>query len=198
MAKQEYPHPQDEFDVLGVDRAPQGVHRRPIPRWRLILPFVVVLILGPTLAYLGVSYLSGLGSDDGTTPPAVSAAPVATPDETPEPEPEPEPQPEPEPEPEPTPELDVRRETPLFVLNGAGVSGLAGTAAAALTGDGFTNVTASNYNRAQPTASTVYYNNAELADTARQVGQVLGVGPVVELASATSTIAVVLRGDFTP
>ncbi len=207
MAKRDYPYPEDEFDALGTDRVPQGVHRAPVPRWRALLPFIVVLILAPLLAYVGVTYLSNLGSPSSTTAPAASGEPTAAPEETAAPEDSaaseettaPEESESPTAEPEPTAEeATILRDTPVFVLNGAGVAGLAGTASEKLTADGFTDVTPDNYSSSAPTASTVYYNNADLADTAQQVASVLGIGQLVELASATDSIAVVLRGDYVP
>jgi hypothetical protein len=198
VAKRDYPYPEDEFDSLGADRVPQGVHRAPPSRWRTLLPFILVLILAPALAYLGVSYLSNQGSPASsstttpTAPESVAPEETATPEETAAPE-------ETEsPEPEPTPEANVIRDAQIFVLNGAGVAGLAGGAADKLTADGFTNVTPDDYGSRLPTVSTVYYNNADLADTAQQVGAVLGIAQLVELADATDSIAVVLRRDYEP
>lgn len=208
MAKQDYPFPEDEFDVLGADRVPRGVHRTPLPRWRSLLPFIVVLLLAPVLAYVGVSYLAGQGSSSADIVATASAEPTEpSAEETPEPEetaveetpveeaPTPEPTPEETPTPEPT---DLARDSAVFLLNGTGVTGLAAEAASLLEADGFSSVSASNYSRSAPSVSTVYYNNADLLPTAEQVGAVLGIGNLVELASATDSIAVVLRGDFQP
>lgn len=193
MAKQEYPYPEDEYDVQGAGRVPEGVHRAPVPRWRILLPFVIVLVLAPALAYAGVRYLS----DPGGPSPAVS--PTSTVTTAPaEPEPTPEETPSVEPTPEAPPEGDVRRDAAVFLLNGTTNTGLGSAASAALAEDGFTAVSTSGYSRPQPSGSTVYYNSAELADTAQRVATVLQIGQVVELASATDSIAVVLRSDFTP
>ena len=51
----------DEFDELGKRWVPQGAHRKPRPRWRVLLPYLIALLLAPVLAYLGVTYLTGLG-----------------------------------------------------------------------------------------------------------------------------------------
>lgn len=204
MAKQEYPYPDDEFDVLGADRTPQGVHRTPRPFWRYVLPFVVVLVLAPTLAYFGVGYLSGLGSGPATattTAPAAADADETEPpaDEPTEPADEVTPEPTETPTPTPTEEAPVvLRDTRIFVLNGSGSSGWGAGAADRLTADGFTSVVADDYSSRQPRASTVFYNNPELADTAIQVATVLGIGPLVEMASATDSVAVVLRSDYVP
>lgn len=202
MAKQDYPFPEDEFDVLGADRVPRGVHRTPQPRWRALLPFVVVLILAPMLAYLGVSYLANLGSSSSSSA-AATASPTPSEtvaEETPAAEETPtEETPTEEPVETPTPEpVDLQRDAAIFVLNGAGIDGLGADAVARLESDGFTTVSALNYSRSAPTASTVYYNNADLAATAGQVAEVLGVENVLELESATDSIAVVLREELQP
>lgn len=76
MSKQDYPYPEDEFDALGADRVPQGVHREPTPRWRQWLPYLLVLILVPLLTFVGVKYFA----DSGSAPP--SASPTAPADDT--------------------------------------------------------------------------------------------------------------------
>lgn len=201
MAKQDYPFPDDEFDLAGPDRSPQGVHRTPRPRWRTLLPFIVVILLAPALAYVGVSYLAGQGNQDGTGS-GVTAAPTDQPEVTPTPTvtqtpAEAEAEPVAEPTPEPTPEEPgIPRDVRVVVLNGTTRSGLAGSAAARLQEDGFTSTTLGNANSRVPTRSTVYYNNAALAESAQQVATVLGIGPIMELSSATTSIAVVLRSDY--
>lgn len=82
MSRQDYPYDEDEFDVLGADRTPQGVHRAPVPRWRQLLPFAIVIVVAPLLAWAGVSILSGdFGSEPDPTP-AVTATEDETDDET--------------------------------------------------------------------------------------------------------------------
>ncbi len=199
MAKKDYPFPDDEFDLAGPHRSPQSVHRTPRPRWRTLLPFVVALLLAPALAYAGVSYLAGQGSSGGTGS-GLTAAPTDQPETTPTPEvtqtPD-EAEPVAEPTPEPTPEeTGIPRDVRVILLNGTARSGLAGSAAARLQADGFTATTLGNANSRVPAKSTVYYNNAALAESAQQVATVLGIGPIMELSSATTSIAVVLRGDY--
>jgi hypothetical protein len=198
VSKPEYPYPEDEFDSLGADRTPSGVHRAPLPRWRALLPFIVALILAPTLAYLGVTYLSSAGSSTPAPTSAASEQPAPEETSTPEATETPAPAETAEPTPTPTPIGDVRLDTAVFVLNGTPTVGLGTTAAETLTTDGFTNVTADDYGNRLPTVSTVYYNNADLADTAVRVAEILGIDQLLELADATDTIAVVLRTDYAP
>ena len=200
MSKTEYPFPEDEFDAAGHGRVPEGVHRMPTPRWRALLPFLVVLLIAPALAYAGVSYLASLGSE--TVGPGVSPAPSSDvvgqapagqgrteePDATDEESPEP--------TPEPTPEAPaVARDVPVLALNGTTTPGLAAAAVERLQSDGFTSLTVGNARSRVPARSTVYYHDATMAESARQVAAVLGIGQVVENASATPHIAVVLRRD---
>ena len=70
MAARDYPD--DEFDQLGRHWVPEGAHRRPRPLWRTVLPSLIVLIVAPALAFLGVTYLAGLGDDAGPEPVATT------------------------------------------------------------------------------------------------------------------------------
>jgi hypothetical protein len=206
VSKTEYPFPEDEFDQAGRGRVPEGVHRTPTPRWRVLLPFLIVLLVAPVLAYAGVNYLAGLGSE--TVGPGASASPSsevvgqapAGQGRTEEPgatqEGSPEPEATPEPTPEPTPEAPVvARDVPVLALNGTTTPGLAAAAAARLQGDGFTSINVGNARSRVPSVSTVYYHDATMKESAERVAALLGVGQVVEMASATQHIAVVLRRD---
>lgn len=190
MARVDYDYPEDEFDVLARERVPQGVHRSPRPAWRAWLPFLVVLIAAPLLAIGLVRLVSG-GDDSPSVAEPTSSAETTT-ESTPEPEATPEPEPEPEPTPEPEP-LD--QAVAVQVLNGAGVSGLAGRTVEVLVAAGWTAVEPGNYTSAEPSSSTVFYASPELADEAAAIAQQLGIEPVTELADVSS-IVVVLRPDF--
>src|SRR5690606_6070265 len=100
---------------------------------------------------------------------------------------------------EPGPGADVVLTTSVSVLNGAGVSGLAGDVAAVLQEAGFTSVGAADYTAGSPDVTTLYYRNAELAPTAQAIGELAGIDNLVEAPSATQNveIAIVLRGDYT-
>lgn len=201
MAEDTYPYPEDEFDDLGKNRTPQGVHRAPRPWWRVWGPLIAVVILAPLLAYGLVRLAAGGSNDADPAPtPTVTASVSPTPEEgTDEPAPEETPGESEEPV-EPTPEETteapaVDRAVPVSVLNGAAVQGLAGRTQERLQGLGWTSVAAGNYNSAEPTVSTVYYRDASLLPAAQAVAEELGIGPVAELASIES-ITVVLRSDF--
>ncbi|NCD20709.1 MAG: LytR family transcriptional regulator, partial [Actinobacteria bacterium] len=190
-------------DIAARNRGPKGVHRQAESTFRRLLPFLVVIVAAPLLAW-GVLSLLNQDADDGApvaSPAASPTTPAATDGSTGEPTTTPtasasaEPTPSPEPSPTPT-ESAVQFDAPVAVLNGAGVAGIAGRTADRLTAAGFTAVTPGNYASAQPTATTIYYNNAELAGTAQAIGAELGIDLLVELASATDSVVVVLRGDF--
>lgn len=203
-------YPEDEFDIAARSRGPKGVHRQAEGAFRRLLPFLVVIVAAPLLAW---GLLSLLNQDDDGAPvatPSPTAAATgqatgqatATGEPTPTPTPTPSATPEatesPEPTPSPTGEAEeaVEFATPVAVLNGAGVAGIAGRTADRLAEAGFTAVTPGNYANAQPTATTIFYNNAELAGTAQAIGAELGIDLLVELASATDSVVVVLRADF--
>ncbi|MDX5318727.1 MAG: LytR C-terminal domain-containing protein [Actinomycetes bacterium] len=198
-------YPEDEFDIAARNRGPKGVHRQAESTFRRLLPFLVVIVAAPLLAWGVLSLLNEDG--DGGAPVASPAASPTTPSPTDGSTGEPtttptatatasaEPTPSPEPSPTPT-ESAVQFDAPVAVLNGAGVAGIAGRTADRLTAAGFTAVTPGNYASAQPTATTIFYNNAELAETAQAIGAELGIDLLVELASATDSVVVVLRGDF--
>lgn len=209
---------EDEFDVAGRDRAPEGVHRSPRPLWRALLPVIAVIVLAPLLAWGAISLLGG-GEDPAAAPTATatagateggtegateggteSATEGATEGGTATAEPtgaaseEPAATQTPE---ETEPAANVELGTPIAVLNGAGVGGLAGEVVGRLAAEGFTGGVADNYASATPATTTLYYNNAGLQATAEEVASVLGITNLVESASATQAIAIVLRADFT-
>lgn len=204
MSRDDYPYPEDEFDTLGADRTPQGVHRAPLPRWRQLLPFLIVLVLAPTLAFFAVRALSG-GDDPppgGETTTTQDASPdpedttdggtgeEATSDEGGDDPSSEEPTSE-----EPT--LDVDYSTQIWVLNGSGVSGLAADAVTELESLGWEDTNAADYGRAQPTATTIFYDNADQLDEAEAVADQLGIDTLVESSSAADgDIVIVLRAGY--
>ncbi len=206
MSKGDYPYPEDEFDAASPD-VPTGVHRAPRSAWSRWWPFLVVLLVVPLLAYGAVTYLSrtgdlpGAGGDTsqgqdqgGDEDPAVDDG-TDTGDGTGEGE-----QPadgEESPADEPTaeaPQPDLT--TPVAVLNGARIGGLAGRVAEQLTGVGFTAVTPDNATSDLPAESTVYIASEDLRATADLVATTIGV-PAIEVSPerAVTGIVVVLVTD---
>lgn len=195
MSRDDYPYPEDEFDTLGADRTPQGVHRAPLSRWRKLLPFIIVLILAPTLAFVAVRALSG---GDGEDPPTTAEETTAEP--TSDAEPTDEPTSEEEPTEEETteePDADLDYTVQVWVLNGSGVSGLAADTVEVLAAEGWENSDAADYSRPQPSGTTLFYDNADQAEEAAAVGELLGITNLVENSSAAAgDIVIVLRSDF--
>lgn len=195
-------YPEDEFDVLGRDRVPQGVHRARVPRWRSWLSVLAVIVAGVLLA-LGLVNLMGGGSapSASTSPATTSTSPGADPEASatdgvsPESTRSPEPDPE-EADPEETePGVELDQSAAVAVLNGAGVAGLATSVQETLAAAGWSQASPGDYQSAEPTVSTVYYNGPQLAAEARAIAEELGIVPVQQYSGVTS-ITVVLRPDF--
>lgn len=199
----DYPYPEDEFDALGADRAPLGAHRAPMPRWRQLLPFLIVLVLAPTLAFVAVRVWSGGGGDpSGGDPSQTTAAETSTEStgaETEEPTSQ-----EPTSEEttteaatteDPTGDLDMSIQ--IWVLNGSGVAGLAADTVAVLESAGWQDANAADYGSSVPSSTTIFYDNADQGDEAQAIGDELGVSTLVESSDAADgDIVLVLRSDF--
>ena len=198
-------YPADEFDAAEARGGPRGVHRAPRSTRRRLLPFLVVLILFPLLAFGLVTWLSGWNGLPGSAGPTASGdatqatdepvvegsetatEPPAT-QETPTPTVEPEP-------PAPEPNLD----TGVEVFNSTSRSGLASGAAELIQEAGFTAVTAGNWAGGDPETSVVYYATPDDVATAQLVAQTLGIATVEESAEQAPTgVVVVLATDYQP
>jgi cytoskeletal protein RodZ len=202
-------YPEDEFDVAGRDRTPQGVHRGPRPLLRTLLPILAVVVLAPLLAWGAITLLGGTdepapaastaaapetaaptaGATDGQTSEAPTEGTTEVGEDPTSEEPT-------EEETTEEPAGQVERGTAIAVLNGAGVNGLAGEVVGTLAAEGFTGGVPDDYTSGAPATTTLYYNNADLQATAEEVGRVLGIGNLVESSSATQAIAIVLRPDY--
>lgn len=200
-SRDDYPYPEDEFDALGADRAPQGVHRAPLPRWRQLLPFLIVLVLAPTLAFVAVRAFSGGDGEPGGQQPTTTQAPTdagssdeatdSTSEETTTEEPSSE-----EPSTEET-GADLDQSITIWVLNGSGVTGLAADTVAVLEAAGWEGADADDYASSLPTSTTIFYDNADQAEEAQAVGEELGIDTLVESSDAADgDIVIVLRSDF--
>lgn len=195
-------YPEDEFDNPAPD-APVGVHRQPKSRWRPVLPFLVVLVVVPLLAW-GVTYLMLRTSGDKETPqsgtPSTSApqsqtptqpTPSDTPSETPSATPTPDPTETPEEE-----EVPVDLATSVSVLNASGIQGYAAEVAGTISAGGFTNVAAENTSGWLTQVNTVFYGSPELEATALQVAELAGISEIsLDPDSAESSQVVVLLVD---
>lgn len=206
MKAGDYPYPADEFDAADARGGPRGVHRAPRSRRSRILPFVVVIVLFPLLAYGLVTWLSdweglptsaapestaeeqpegeGGATDPATEPPATDPATDPATEAPPTAEPEP-----------PAPVADFA--APVVVYNSTSRSGLAGGAAERVEDAGFTSVTADDWPGDDPEASVVFYATPADVATAQLVASTLGIGPVQESAEqAPEGVVVVLADDY--
>lgn len=208
MSKADYPYPDDEFDVVPPD-GPRGVHRAPRSAWSRWWPFLVVLLVVPVLAYGAVTYLSRTGDlpvVGGGAPPATQEDPAAEDPAAEDPAAEQPAAEEPaaegeEPDAAATPSAPPEApspvlSTPVEVLNGARVSGLAGRVADELRAAGFTSVTPDNATSGLPRQSTVYMASEDLRATAELVASTSGVPTIaVDPQRAGTGIVVLLVSD---
>ncbi|BDZ42648.1 hypothetical protein GCM10025865_19470 [Paraoerskovia sediminicola] len=209
MDSSRYPYQPDEFDAPAAAGAPVGIHRAPRSAWSAVWPFLLVAVVCGALAVAAVAAVASW-SDDGSD----AAAPAATQAQSPEPsgsaeEPTDEASQEPdeestedatdEPTEEPTeePDADVDLSLEVRVLNDSGISGLAGKVTQVLLDDGFTDVTASNYEGSSLPESAVWYRDESDAATAQKIADDLGIGETRQISDLRANISVILLTDPT-
>ena len=193
--------PSDEFDDAAGQRGPVGVHRK---RKRvlktMVVPLLIFAIGGGALAYGVVVYLWRAQGNEGVPPlsdvaiPTITATVIDDPSATLEPTVSVTPSETPSPTPTETAE-PVHLEASVFVLNGAGISGLAARNQDVLAAAGFTAITAGNVTGTKPAANTVRYADAAYETTAQKVAEVLGIGTVEQGVVTDGNIAVILVTD---
>lgn len=184
-------YPKDEFDLAGDDM-PVGMHRPEPSRWRNVIPFLIILIAVPVLAWTFSNMLiervekaqSGTHSAQSVaqapqSDAAQSAPTVEVPQsEVPQSEPSEPVQPEaPQSEPQSL-AAQVNYNVAVEVLNGTGINGLAAEKSSILNQAGFPGTTASNANGWLTQVSTVYYRSPEVEVTAREIARQLGIDAV--------------------
>lgn len=178
-------YPRDEFDQIAESAGPVGVHRAPRPWWILVVTPVVVFIVAGLLAFLIAQLLWNSGDSSGSTPtPSVTASATVSPSPSVSPSASAEPTESATPEPtetaEPEPEPVVDFGASVAVLNGTGITGLAGGQQTVLEDAGFTDVSAANLSGDRPDVNTVVYADDAMADTAQAVADALGFDAVVQ------------------
>lgn len=187
-------YPQDDFDDL-PEGSPVGVHRKPRNPWQPVIPFLIVLIVVPLLAW-GVTALiqrnvpadeladalgqspdqqsedAGVQSED--VPPVTipdSDVPTAAPDDPNE-------QPDDGAGTEDAAVVDYA--AAISVLNGSGIDGLAAQSVERLVAAGFTNAVAGNASLWPTDQNTVFYPSSDMRATAQAVAAAAGITQVVE------------------
>ena len=179
MSKQEFPP--DEFDAMS-ETCPSGAHRRPVRRWHALLPILIVLILGPALAWGGVALLKTTGkiSDSTTTTSPAPSATVSTPTTAPTKIAKPKDTDSPgssDDSQSPAPVAN-KEKVRVRVLNASNRSGWAKEIADKLQSGGFVNPVATNSKARGLDGSTVLYNGDEYKAAAQEAAQLAGISIV--------------------
>lgn len=199
-------YPEDEFENPS-DEGPVGVHRQPPSPWRPVLPFLVILVVVPLLAW-GLTVILQRSGDNRVTG-AQSAQSSAQSSATVQPV-----VPEldddedvniidqPGVEPSAAPDLSddgsedgdtgIVYDVDIQVLNASGVAGYAGQVADLLIDDGFTAVIAGNTSGWITQENTVFYSEPSQQATAEQVAQLAGISAVQENTNATGGAGIVV------
>lgn len=207
----DYSYPADEFDAAASGPRPVGAHRAARSRWRRVLPFLVVLLVFPLLAYGIVMWLvnadalpsvvggpaatggaatqtpateDGDADSDAEGDAAAPAGPEQASDDVAT---------DTEPQPSPAPEADLTR--PVVVYNATNRTGLAAGAAAEVADAGFTAVTTGNWSAQDPPGSVVRYADEADLGTAQAVASALGIA-TVEASGDADGVVVVLTDDY--
>lgn len=203
-------YPKDDFDDI-PDSGPVGVHRKPSSPWLPVMPFLVVLVVVPLLAW-GVASLiqrnvpeerleeivpvavqseaqsegeEVVVEEEVVVPPVPpSDLPTAAPDTLDGDGPA---QNE---TPATDPDIPVDHDASVGVYNASGVQGLAGQKVDTLTNGGFWNSFAENTNDWGVGQNTVFYPSANYRSTAQAVADLLGIGSVVEDVSVTGDASI--------
>lgn len=193
-------YPEDEFDELGKDVA-GGVHREKQSQWKSVLPFLVVLVLAPLLAWGAASFYTDHKQASTTTTTATSESTATSePQQTSEPA-----QteaaaatatPSASAQPSANAEADITK-ADVMVLNGTKVNGLAAQVAQKLKEAGFTKVGTDNANDWVASATAVYYHSGQ-EKAAEAIAKELQIDLRKENDQAVGDKAVVvlLRDDF--
>ena len=188
-------YPQDEFDQLASASGPSGVHRPKKGIWGKILAPILIFALAGLAAYGVSTYLwrqsggTGLPPQGSQPTPTITHTSIVGPDETVSPTTSG----SPAASEAPAPAVDLA--TPVVVLNGAGVSGLAARQQTELEDNGFTAVSSGNLTGAKPAQNTVRYADATQAGTAAKVGDVLGIAAIEQGTTSGGGIDVLLVTD---
>jgi len=168
-------YPPDEFDEIAQRGGPVGVHRAPRPWWtRILAPIVIFLIAGGAAFVVAkVLWSQQVDTPDEPTPTieeTISTTVTSTPDVTVTPSDTP--------EPTPSETATVEYDAKIAVLNGSGISGLAGKNEKALEEAGFSDVTADNLGSGKPDSNLVVYTGDEFKATAEEVAEQLGISDI--------------------
>lgn len=186
MAETEYEL--DEFDRL-AETFPAGAHRRPVKRWRKILPFVLVIVIAPLL---GWGAFIGFKNSGNALPdiPKKTEKPQVTQEQPSTPTPS-----ETQSSEQPT---EPDRSIAVTVLNGSNINGAAGRAAQTLINNGYVNVQTGDTSVYGLSESSIYYSDESYRVTAENIAKFLGINVVMvrtDDIDSPDGIAVFLLGE---
>ncbi|MGW6173490.1 LytR C-terminal domain-containing protein [Arthrobacter sp. NPDC055138] len=208
-------YPRDEFDQVPETSDRHGVHRARMatPKSNGLGLIILAAVLALAVGALSFFVLPLLGTGGPSTPVAgatstpaatASASPSATAEEsesakaedTTEPSDEATPEPTEEATDEPTEEAAaVNKQDPVMILNGAGVSGLAGTVSQTVQNDGWTIAVVDNWGGAPLAGSVIFYNPGQEAN-AQALGELLGITDLQENGDVSQYVTVALGPDY--
>ncbi|HXF01771.1 MAG TPA: LytR C-terminal domain-containing protein [Arthrobacter sp.] len=208
-------YPRDEFDQVPETSNRHGVHRARMATPKsnglglIILAAVLALAVGAlsffVLPLLGTGGPSTPADGATSTPGATaSASPSATEQKSPRAEAEATTKPSAKATPEPTDEATdepteeasaVNKQDPVMILNGAGVSGLAGTVSQTVQNDGWSIAVVDNWGGAPLAGSVIFYNPGQEAN-AQALGDLLGITELQENGDVSQYVTVALGPGY--
>lgn len=208
-------YPRDEFDQVPETSDRHGVHRARMatPKSNGLGLIILAAVLALAVGALSFFVLPLLGTGGPSTPVAgatstpaatASASPSATEQESKSAEAEATTEPSDEATPEPTDEATdepteeaaaVNKQDPVMILNGAGVSGLAGTVSQTVQNDGWTIAVVDNWGGAPLAGSVIFYNPGQEAN-AQALGELLGITDLQENGDVSQYVTVALGPGY--
>ena len=208
-------YPRDEFDQVPETSDRHGVHRARMatPKSNGLGLIILAAVLALAVGALSFFVLPLLGTGGPSTPVAgatstpaatASASPSATEQESKSAEAEATTEPSDEATSEPTDEATdepteeaaaVNKQDPVMILNGAGVSGLAGTVSQTVQNDGWTIAVVDNWGGAPLAGSVIFYNPGQEAN-AQALGELLGITDLQENGDVSQYVTVALGPGY--
>ncbi|UNK45384.1 LytR C-terminal domain-containing protein [Arthrobacter sulfonylureivorans] len=200
-------YPRDEFDQVPETSDRHGVHRARMatPKSNGLGLIILAAVLALAVGALSFFVLPLLGTGGPSTPVAgatstpaatASASPSATEQESKSAEAEATTEPSDEATSEPTEEAAaVNKQDPVMILNGAGVSGLAGTVSQTVQNDGWAIAAVDNWGGAPLAGSVIFYNPGQEAN-AQALGELLGITDLQENGDVSQYVTVALGPGY--
>ena len=159
-----------------------GAHRRPIRRWQTLLPILIVLVLGPALAWGGVALMKTTGKIRDVKPVATPSATASVTVPSTNPTKIKKPDSSTSPEASESPGASVgsadKENVRVRVLNASKRSGWARQVAEELQSAGFNNPVATNSRARGLSGSVVLYRGEDNKAAAEEAARVAGISRV--------------------